>query len=213
MTTFHIMTPEFTGLTNKNTGDVAGDIQFVLMSMKNCTGASNRDCMENTVLEAQPVAVDTNYGGYKLCNLDNRTGEYVCCNGKGKAAEPPCKPTSTCLVGREEKANEPSKGKYGGYWYSFTACGRGRSWNETGKPKRIHTSCLGDAWRAAAGNCKQCPGHHLDDCVKQCVEEKLSITKLENIWFKVIVEGQCPDAPPAPTVAPSRARKPEDDEE
>lgn len=201
MTTFHIVPENKTGLENANTGDPAGDIQFALTTMRACGG--RHQCMDQALLEAVIVTVDGEWREYKQCNPDPaQGGRYICCDGTGSAAEPPCRQTASCSVGREQKVNNGTKGKYGGWWYSFTACGEGTSWNVSGQPHRIQAKCLGDKWRDAAGGCSQCAGPALGECVRACVIAAVAVQELENIWYRVIVGGECPNAPPSP---PDRA--------
>merc|ERR1711981_1148524 len=92
----------------------------------------------------------------------------------------------------------------GGYWYSFPKVGEGIHWTQEAVQRRFKTTCLGEAWRKAAGGCGQC-GSIAEDgkCVGQCVgsiDKKL----LKQTWDKVMADHTlCPNEPFGPTPSPS----------
>lgn len=219
MTTYHIVPDNYTGLANKNTGDVSGDIQFTIKSMHACADKTNGRCLEHTILEWVDVLIDDDWADYRECNLQ-KNGRYICCNDPKE--HPPCKETTDCRVGREKKKHFANVSD--GYWYSFPQCGealdgkfgKGKHWSVKGKVQRISGKCLGDAWRTKAGGCKTdgekppvtCTDA-LDECVQRCIS-KMDIRDLQLVWYHLTADNpECPQIPfsghtPAP-VPPTTA--------
>lgn len=216
--TYHLVPPdsEFSGLVNKNTGDVKGDIQYATKTMHECTGKANGRCMDAQVLESVFVTVKLTggkWGKYTFCNLQANISKYVCCDQTAPhPAHPPCPPLKSCEVGRQAKAN-------GGYWYSFPECGQGTTWTTPQATKRINASCVGNMWRTTAGGCatwpksggKKCT-EALDECVQYCVTNKTTMDQRVIDWYNATSDGtSCPQLPgpqPAPSLLPTPAPTP-----
>ena len=111
----------FTGLAEKNTGDVLGDYDFFLSSI-GCTRGGNdpEACITETVVEQQLVEVDNTFGPFARCRLHNYA-TYECQH-------------NTTRVGKEDR------GGSNGCWYSFPAVGEGRYWASLGLPSRISSA-------------------------------------------------------------------------
>ena len=146
---YHQTQPQFQGLglKNQDTGDLGGDSYFVLRSVSlpvecasknpmahfDCDNPEQNDTATN-VVSMNVVDVDTRYGIYGTCNVDEAKGVYECtCRGA---------PQSFCnaSVGRSDVATResPPRGfktenwqwwrvnlarKLGGNWYSTVADG------------------------------------------------------------------------------------------
>jgi len=101
------------GVTNKNAGDVQGDLNFIFGSPGE-SGASARGCYRyynSGIVSRNYVTIFDPMGAYQHCNHDSR-GKYTC-------------------DGNTPNAGYQHDTHTGGFWYSFPSSGEGKYWSLT----------------------------------------------------------------------------------
>lgn len=154
------------GLSNKNAGDIAGDLNFIFAA-PGASGAAARGCYRyhrGIITQAQ-VTVTLPWGGYQHCNHDARYRYH--CDGW------------TSRAGTEKDAHT------GGVWYSFPGAGVGKYWKQTAF-KEVEASSL-IASIGIAAHCDCSPASvSADSCHKcgRCVMAayKLQRQAIESTW-------------------------------
>jgi hypothetical protein len=187
LTLYHETQPEFQalGLKNQDTGDKFGDLYFVLRSVSlpveclsknpfakfDCDNPEQNDTATN-VISQNTVDVDSRFGTYGSCNVDEKTKKYSCECKLPNMKTVPCNGT----VGRTEIYNREHAPKgegedwqwwrvnlarkmggsaAGGSWFSTTTSGECVSsnttstgvtgpcyWSLTATTRTIASSCL-----------------------------------------------------------------------
>jgi hypothetical protein len=166
LTLYHETQPEFQalGLKNQDTGDMFGDLYFVLRSVSlpveclsknplakfDCDNPEQNETATN-VISQNTVDVDSRFGTYGACNVDEKTKTYSCECKLPNHMTVPCNGTvgQSDVYGRERApsgkgedwqwwrvnlARKMAGSPAGGAWYSTTAGGECNSSSSSGAP-------------------------------------------------------------------------------
>jgi hypothetical protein len=209
VTVYHLFEPKYTGLAGKDAGDFLGEASFIFLTFSTFEADNPEASIQDNIMEMSTVTVDDWGTVYLKCNAPgakyngshgeelncpNSTSHY-CCSGNRSEV------TADTLPGYET-----NRMTGGGYWYSFPMESEGNKWTQK-LERRIKGSCLGGAWRSAAGGCAEC-GADLDQCVATCIQKALTsgfpwhrdYSGLKPTWDKVWGDKTlCPDQPFPPT--------------
>ena len=206
---YHLFEPKYTGLANKDAGDVKGDSGFIFGTFSSWSKGNPEASLEHNIMEMSEVNV-TGWGRYEQCNAPGASGYHTCSkekkdycctihDQKNHSHNIPTNHTRTQLPGIEVSV-ETLGVHFGfpGWWASFPKESQNVTWTEK-VLRRISGRCLGDAWRKDAGGCSEC-GKELDQCVAGCIQSSLcvngSVALLQATWHRVFADpNECPNVP------------------
>jgi len=205
VTTYHLFERKYTGLANKDAGDFEGEASFIFKTFNSFEAGNPEASMQHNIIEMSTVTVEDWSWKYLRCNAPGAV--Y---SGPGQGLNCPSSNVDYCCEGNRSALTAETLPAYhfvdeGGFWFSFPKASEGKKWTEK-LQRRINGSCVGNAWRKAAGGCSHC-GPDLDECVAWCIQSHLPATSdhyphrghrssLRSVWDKAFSDKTlCPDQP------------------
>jgi len=149
LTVFHEYQPKYAsqGCENQDTGDLGGDSYFVLRGLllpiecaSNSSFYPKFDCNNpeqnstDNLVSQLTLAVDSRFGEYASCDVNQSTGAYECTCGSWRHKTPCEAPVGRVDVAKRERAHHiPSFAPTWAYWRTNLAIKTGGYWFSTVK--------------------------------------------------------------------------------